>query len=89
MSEIDDRLKREAQSRAIIDDCVGTMRSQSSRKFLYQHMVDLGTFIDTFNPDPYIHARRAGMRAAGITLQEKLKRCAPEEYKQMIKEQHQ
>ena len=89
MSEIDDRLKHEEQSRAIIDDCVEMMRSSSSRNFLYHHMADLGTFVDTFNPDPYIHARCAGMRAAGLTLQEKLKRCAPEEYKRMIKEQHQ
>lgn len=71
------------------DECVEMMRSRSSRNFLYRYMVDIGTFIDTFNPDPYIHARSAGMRAAGITLREKLKQCAPEEYKQMIKEQHQ
>ena len=88
MTQIEDRLKREDQTRTIADDCVEMMRSPSSRNFLYQHMADLGTFIDTFSSDPYIHARCAGMRAAGLTLQEKLKRCAPEEYKQMIKEQH-
>jgi hypothetical protein len=51
MSEIDDRLKREEQTRTIADDCVEMMRSQSSRNFLYQHLNDLGTFVDTFNPD--------------------------------------
>ena len=72
-----------------VDECVEMMRNRSSRNFLYRHMSDIGTFVDPFNPDPYIHARYAGQRAAGLMLQEKLKQCAPEEYKQMIKEQHQ
>lgn len=70
------------------DECIEMMRHRSSRNFLYRYMSDIGTFVDTFNPDSYIHARYAGMRAAGLQLQEKLKQCAPEEYKLMIKEQH-
>jgi len=71
------------------DECVEMMRSRSARNFLYRFMSDVGTFVDSFNPDPYIHARYAGQRAAGIMLQQKLKQCAPEQYNQMIKEQHQ
>lgn len=71
-----------------VDECVAMMRSRSARNFLYRYLTDIGTFVDTFNPDSYIHARYTGMRAAGLTLQEKLKQCAPEEFKQMIKEQH-
>ena len=71
-----------------VDDCIDMMRSRNSRNFLYQYMSDIGTFVDSFNPDSYIHARYAGMRAAGLQLQEQLKQYAPEEYKQMIKEQH-
>lgn len=76
------------QQKINIDECVEMMRSRSSRNFLYRYLSDIGTFIDTFNPDPYIHARYTGQRAAGLLLQQKLKQCAPEEYKQMIKEQH-
>jgi hypothetical protein len=71
-----------------VDDCLEMMKSRSARNFLYQHLKDIGTFVDNFNPDPYIHCRYAGQRAAGIMLQEKLKQCAPEQYKQMIREQH-
>lgn len=77
------------QHKINIDECVEMMRSKSSRSFLYRYMSDIGTFVDTFNPDPYIHARYSGQRAAGLQLQEKLKQYAPEEYKQMIKEHHQ
>lgn len=69
-------------------ECAEMMKSRSARNFLYRFMTDIGTFVDSFNPDPYIHARYAGQRAAGILLQQKLKQCVPELYNQMIKEQH-
>ena len=39
------------------DECIEMMRSRASRNFLYRHMSDISTFVDTFNPDSYIHAR--------------------------------
>lgn len=71
------------------DDCIAMMRTRAARNFMYRHLEGLGTFVDSFHEDPYIHARHSGRRSAGLTLQYDLKRYAPEEYKQMIKEQHQ
>tara|TARA_R110000850_G_scaffold91270_2_gene193830 strand:+ start:4116 stop:4361 length:246 start_codon:yes stop_codon:yes gene_type:complete len=76
------------QSNINKDECIEMMKSRSSRNFIYMYMIEIGTFIDNFNPDPYIHSRYAGQRAAGLHLQEKLKQHAPEQYKQMIREQH-
>ena len=70
------------------DNCVAMMRMPQTRSFMYRHLEQLGTFVDTFNPDPYIHSRQSGVRAAGLMLVETLKQNAPEEYKLMIREQH-
>jgi hypothetical protein len=81
------QLNKDDQLKVNNDECIEMMRSRSARNFLYRHMQTISLDVDTFNPDPYIHARYAGMRAAGILLRETLKRCAPEEYKQMLREQ--
>lgn len=70
------------------DNCVAMMRLPQARSFIYKHLQEVGAFVDTFNPDPYIHARSAGMRAAGLILIQTLKHNTPLEYNQMIQEQH-
>jgi len=70
------------------DNCIQMMRSPQARSFIYQYLNSVNAFVDTFNPDPYIHARTAGMRAAGLVMTQMLKEYAPEEYNLMIREQH-
>lgn len=65
---------------------INMMRDEDSRKFIWKLLQSYGTFNSTFDPDPITHARRAGLRDAGLQLERSLKEHALEDYFKMIRE---
>lgn len=66
----------------------GIMRTEGGRKFLMRILERANTFGDTFDNDPYTHARNSGMRSVGTWLDQELKEVNIDMYQRMIKEYH-
>lgn len=62
------------------------MSNKDGRNVFWRILEQAGLFDDTFDSDPYLHARNAGKRSTGVWLQNELKDVAPGSYLTMLKE---
>ena len=60
------------------------VRTASNRRIIYDHLLSVGTFSGTFNPEPYLNAYIQGKREAGLSLLDTIKNASPELYKLMM-----
>ena len=64
----------------------GMMSSKDGRSFMYRMLEQSGVMHDSFTPDPYTHAHKAGQRSTGVWLQNELMEASFENYMTMLKE---
>lgn len=62
------------------------LRTESGRGFMYGHLQSCLIFENIFDQDPVKHAYNAGVRKAGLLLEQKLKDADPAGYLKMIGE---
>ena len=62
------------------------MASTEGRDLLWRVLEQTGVFNDGFSPDPYVHARNAGIKVPGFWLIRELNEAAPASYKRMVEE---
>ena len=62
------------------------MKNEDCRKFMWDNLQSCGVFTNMFDKDSAQHAYNAGLRAAGLQLETKLKEHEPFYYMKMIKE---
>lgn len=67
-------------------DIETVMKTKAGRATMVHIMDIFGTWTDTYASNPHDHARNAGLRGAGIVLENKLKYVCPLSYQQMMKE---
>ncbi len=60
------------------------MGHEGARRIFQRILSITGIRHDTFHPDPYIHAQRAGIKTVGLQLEEALLRASPEIYKSLF-----
>lgn len=62
------------------------MQHQGIRAFMFKQLSGCGVYESGFNKDTHQHSFNAGMRQAGLQLEQELKEAAPGDYLAMIKE---
>jgi len=62
------------------------MKNEDGRAFMWAYLQSCGVFENMFDKDPIQHSYKAGLRAAGLILENKLKTYDPHYYVVMIKE---
>lgn len=80
----EDRKEPEPKQRDL--DLQTVMKTKAGRATMCNLLDDFGLWTDTYSNNPHDHARFAGLRGAGIMLENNLKNVTPFEYKQMMKE---
>jgi hypothetical protein len=61
------------------------LNNEGARHVFLRILEITGIRHDTFDPDPYIHAQRAGFKALGLQLEEALLQAAPNIYMSLIR----
>ncbi len=84
LEEEDQRLKEQAikDNFAVAE----VMNTEGGRHFVWLQLCESGVYRDAFDADPYIHARNAGDKAAGLRLLHKILSVCPEEHQRMFTE---
>lgn len=83
----DDGNKNRKKSRDLqLHSIKNVMKTENGRDFMWRCLQNCCTFDDTFNADPIIHAKNAGLREHGLWLLREIKEAAHDEYLLMLKE---
>ena len=91
ITEENEQIKRQ-EKKAKEDDldskvCVtDVMSRKSGRDFVWELLTDCGVYQDGFNPDPYVHARNAGLKSMGLQLLHKILSACPDKHELMFSE---
>lgn len=64
----------------------GWVSTESGREAMMTILHNMATFDSTFNEDPYQHAFAAGVKHAGLALNETVKDACPSSYVKMLQE---
>ncbi len=62
------------------------MSRKSGRDFVWEILNDCGVYQDGFHADPYVHARNAGLKSAGLQLLQKILLACPDKHELMFSE---
>jgi hypothetical protein len=62
------------------------MRDEGGRSFMMEQLQYTMVFTNAFDQDPNKHSYNAGLREAGLRLNQELRDAAPGDYLKMIKE---
>ncbi len=62
------------------------MNNKMGRHFVWEELTKCGVYQEGFNADPYVHARNAGLKSAGLQLLDKILKDCPERYQLMFAE---
>jgi len=62
------------------------MKDEYGRRYIWKHLQNMGVFENMFDSDPIQHAYNAGVRSAGLQLDQDLRDYAPGAYVKMIQE---
>ncbi len=91
IGEKDEEIKKqekEAEEAALYSEvCVTDVMSiKTGRDFIWELLADCGVYQDGFHADPYVHARNAGLKSAGLQLLKKILLACPDNYELMFAE---
>ena len=67
-------------------DIEAVLETSAGRRFVRRMLRVTGFHADTFDPDPYVHARNSGGRMIGTWLWDEINAAAPRKVAEMMKE---
>lgn len=79
--------RKQDQREVEVSDILAVMTTPSGRRVLARILNFTGMDVDTFDEDPYRHARNSGLRSVGLWLKSELKDAAPDKFMLMLQEQ--
>lgn len=85
--EVKEQEKKAKEDALYSKVCVTDVMSiKTGRDFVWELLTDCGVYQDGFNADPYVHARNAGRKSAGLQILHKILSACPDKHELMFAE---